>query len=47
MPERLGAEGICTHTLPGGPRRDLEDARIDGEWRPDVTSGRPRVQSNG
>jgi len=26
---------------------DVEDAGVDREWRPDVTSGRRRVQSNG
>ena len=26
---------------------DVEDAGVDGEWRPDVTSGRRRLQSNG
>ena len=47
MRENLGSEGIWTHGLGGGRRRDVEDAGVDREWRPDVTSGRRRVQSNG
>jgi len=47
MPESLGSEGIWTHALGGGHRRDLEAAGVDGEWRPDVTSNQCRVQSNG
>jgi len=47
MRESLGSEGIWTHGLGGGRRRDVEDAGLDREWRPDVTSGRRRVHSNG
>jgi len=47
MRESLGSEGIWTHALGGGRRRDIEDAGVDWEWRPDVMSGRPRMQSNG
>jgi len=47
MRESLGSEGIWTHGLRGGSRRDVEDAGVGREWRPDVTSGRRRVQSNG
>jgi len=47
MRESLGSEGIWTHALGGGRGRDVEDAGGDGEWRPDVTFGRRRVQSNG
>jgi len=46
MRESSGSEGIRTHALGGGRRRDVEDAEVDREWHPDVTSGRPRVQSN-
>jgi len=39
MRESLGSEGIWTHGLGGGRRRDLEDAGVDREWRPaDVAS---------
>jgi len=47
MQESLGSEGIWMHALGGGRRRDVEDAGVDGEWRPDMTSSRPRVLSNG
>jgi len=47
MRESLGSEGICTHGLGGGRRRDVEDAGVDREWRPNVTSGRRCFQSNG
>jgi len=47
MRESLGSEGIWTNGLGGGRRRDVEDAGVHMEWRPDVTSGRRRVQSNG
>jgi len=47
MRKSLGSESIWTHALGGGRRRDVEDAGVYGEWRPDVTSGRRRVQSNG
>jgi len=47
MHDSLGSEGIWTHGLGGGRRRDVEDAVVDREWLPDVTSGRRRVQSNG
>ena len=47
MRESLGSERIWTHGLGDGRRRDIEDAGVDREWRPDVTSGRCRVQSNG
>jgi len=47
MRESLGSEGIWTHGLGGRCRRGVEDAGVDREWRPDVTSGRRRVQSNG
>jgi len=46
MRESLASEGISTHALGGGRRRDVEDAGVDGEWRPEVTSGRCRVLSN-
>jgi len=39
MWESLGSEGIRTHALGCGRRRDVEDTGVDGEWRPDVTSG--------
>jgi len=47
MRESLGSEGIWTHGLGGGRRRDIEDAGVDREWRRDVMSGPRRVQSNG
>jgi len=47
MWESLGSEAIWTHALGGGRRRDVEDAGVDREWCPDVTSGRRRVQGNG
>ena len=47
MRESVGSEGIWTHELGGGRRRDVEDTGVDGEWRLDVTSSRRRVQSNG
>jgi len=31
MWESLGSEGIWTHALGGGGRRDIEDAGVDGE----------------
>ena len=31
----LGSEGIWTHALGGGRRQDVEDAGVDGEWRPE------------
>jgi len=46
MRESLESEGIWTHTLGGGRHQDFEDAGLDREWHPDVTSGRYRVQSN-
>jgi len=46
MRESLGSEGIWTHGLGGGRRRDVEDAGVDREWRPDGMSGRRGVQSN-
>jgi len=46
MRERLGSEGIWTHGLGGGRRRDVQDAGVDREWRPDVKSGRRHVQTN-
>jgi len=46
MRESFGSERIWTHALGGGGRRDAADAGVDGEWRPDGTSGRSRVQSN-
>jgi len=46
MRESTGSEGIWRHALGGGRRGDVEDAGVDGEWRPDMTSGRRRVQSN-
>jgi len=47
MRESSGSEGIWTHALGAGRRRVVEDAGVDKERRPDVTSGRRRVQSNG
>jgi len=47
MRESLGSEGIWTHALGGGRRRDVEDGGLDREWRPDVMSGQPCHQSNG
>jgi len=47
MRKSLGSEGIWTHALGGGRRRDVDDAGADRECCPDVTSGRHRVQSNG
>jgi len=47
MRERLASEGIWTHGLGGGRCRAVEDAGVAREWRPDVTSGRRRIQSNG
>jgi len=47
MQESLESEGIWTHGLGGGRRRDVADAGVDREWRPDVTSGRRLIQSNG
>jgi len=47
MRESLGSEGIWTQRLGGGRRPDVEDAGVHREWRPDVTSGQRRVQSNG
>jgi len=47
MRESLGSEGIWTHALGGGRRRDVEDVGVDEEWCPDVTSGRRRVLNNG
>jgi len=47
MWESLGSEGIWTHSLRGGRRRDVENAGVDGEWRPDLTCGRRRVQNTG
>jgi len=47
MRESLGSVGIGTHALGGGCRRDVEDAGVDGEWRPDVTSAQGCIQSNG
>ena len=47
MWESLGSERIWTHGLGGGRRRGVEDAGVDREWSPDVTSGRRRVPSNG
>jgi len=47
MPESLGSQGIWTHALGGERRRNVKDVGVDGEWRPDVTSSRRRVQSNG
>jgi len=47
MRESLVSEGIWTHGLGGGRRRDVKDAGVDREWRLDVMSGRHRVQSNG
>ena len=39
MRESLASEGIWTHGLGGGRRRDLEDAGVDRDWRPaDVAS---------
>jgi len=35
MQETLGSEGIWTYALGSGRRRDLEDAALDGEWRPE------------
>jgi len=39
MRESLAFEGIWTHALSSGPRRNGDDAGVDGEWRPEVTSG--------
>jgi len=47
MRESLRSEGIWTHGLGGGRRRDVQDAGVDREWRLDMTSGRRRVPSNG
>ena len=47
MWESLRSEGIWTHSLCGGRRRDVENAGVDGDWRPDLTCGRCRVQSTG
>jgi len=47
MRESLRSEGIWTHAVRGGRRRDFKDAGVHGEWRPDVTSGRRGIQSNG
>jgi len=47
MRESFGSEGMWTHALGGGRRRDVEDAGVDGEWHPDLMSSRRRVQSNG
>ena len=47
MRESLESEGMWTHALGGRRRRDVEDPGVDREWRPDVTSGRRRVPSNG
>jgi len=46
MRECLGSEGIWTHALGGGRRQDVEYAGVNREWRPQVRSGRRRVQSN-
>jgi len=46
MRQRLGAVGIRTHVLGGGPPRDIEDLAVDGEWSPDMTSGLRCVESN-
>jgi len=45
MQESLGSEGIWTHALGGGRCRDVEDTGVDGEWHPDIASGRCLVQS--
>jgi len=34
MRESLGSEGIWTHTVGGGRRRDVEDAGVNRESRP-------------
>jgi len=47
MRESLATVGIWTHALGGGHRRDVEDAGVDREWRPHVTSGRRRLQTTG
>ena len=39
MRESLGSAGIWMHALGAGRRRDVVDTGLDGEWRPDVTSG--------
>ena len=46
MRESLGSEGIWMHVLGGGRRLDVQDAGVDREWGPDLTSGRRRIQSN-
>jgi len=47
MRASLGSERIWTHALGGADRRDVKDAGVDGEWRPDVTSGWRCVPSKG
>ena len=47
MSASFGSEGMCTHGLGGGRRRDVEDAGVDREWHLDLMSSRPRIQSNG
>jgi len=47
MRESFLSDGIWTHSLGGGRRRNFAEAGVDGKWCPEVTSSRYPVQSNG